>query len=211
MYATQDNVNQNPLNNWALAMSSWSRVDGIVELQLGSSISPPLTRGSYIEVTGAAELNFTGCAYDGSANTVRYFNPGPDSSGSGTGGIRSNLNPAWTSGFMWAPSYQTNIDSAQSVVEAKFGDGYSQRQRDGINNNMDTFSLSFENRSDREARAIVNYIQDKGGADPIKISTVSLLNGNPDLYYTVKNPKIAPSSFNLNNITATATQCFDPI
>lgn len=209
-YATQDNTNQNPLNNWAISSSSWSRVDGLVTVTLGSSISPALTRGSFVEVTGMGALNFTGCIFDGSANTIKYFNPGPDDSGSGTGGVRSNLNPAWSSGFMWAPSYAGSADTEERVVKAQFGDGYSQRQRNGLNNNMETLSLTFENRTDREVDAISNFVQEKGGVDPVKISCLGGKH-SANCYYTLNAAKRTPQSFNRNSLTVTATQVFDPL
>jgi len=47
--------------------------------------------------------------------------------------------------------------SNQRVLSAKFGDGYEQRVLDGINTKEETFSISFNNRSDEEVDAIADY------------------------------------------------------
>lgn len=47
--------------------------------------------------------------------------------------------------------------SQQRILSAKFGDGYEQRVLDGINTKEETFSVTFNNRSDEEVDAIADY------------------------------------------------------
>lgn len=49
------------------------------------------------------------------------------------------------------------------VLTAKFGDGYEQRVRDGINNRQDMFTLSFKNRTSEEIHLIAAYLDYKRG------------------------------------------------
>lgn len=68
------------------------------------------------------------------------------------------------SDFTWTPSiggadvsYQPRIKSIQ------FGDGYEQRAGDGINNNLQVWALSFNNRTTTVADAIIAFLNGKGG------------------------------------------------
>jgi phage-related protein len=44
------------------------------------------------------------------------------------------------------------------ILSAKFGDGYEQRLRDGINSKEEDISLSFNNRTPTEIYAIADYL-----------------------------------------------------
>ena len=210
-YATQASTNQNPLSPWYLSISSWTRVDNKVRLNLASTINPPLTKGSFVQVSGAGYLGFTGCIFHGGSNYIEYFNSGPDDSGAGSGGVYSDLNPAWTTGFGWVPTYSSNVDTEMKRIVAQFGDGYSQRQRDGINSNKVMLSLVFEDRTDREKNAIKNFLEEKGGVDYFKISNIGQLQCNNAINYIGTGLKISTKSYNRNTITFNAEQVFDPV
>jgi len=51
------------------------------------------------------------------------------------------------------------------VLSAKFGDGYEQRLRDGINNVQRTFSISFKNQPKAIADDIAGYFNSLAGVD----------------------------------------------
>lgn len=51
------------------------------------------------------------------------------------------------------------------VLSAKFGDGYEQRLRDGINNVERTFSISFKNQPKAIADDIAGYFNSLAGVD----------------------------------------------
>ena len=63
--------------------------------------------------------------------------------------------------FFWAPSYNFSISHSPKIVELAFGDGYGQRLKDGINNDLLNFQLSFENRNEKESTAISHFFQQK--------------------------------------------------
>lgn len=49
----------------------------------------------------------------------------------------------------------------QRVLTAKFGDGYEQRVRDGINTKTENFNISFNNRNADEINLIAAYLDSK--------------------------------------------------
>ena len=53
--------------------------------------------------------------------------------------------------------------SAHRVLTASFGDGYEQRVKDGINTKVDTFSLTFNNRSATDINRIAAFFDAKAG------------------------------------------------
>jgi len=61
--------------------------------------------------------------------------------------------------FFWKPSYNLQTTHQPKVVELSYGDGYTQRLKNGINNDMLTLSLSFDNRSERESAAIFHFFK----------------------------------------------------
>lgn len=65
--------------------------------------------------------------------------------------------------FTWKPDTGGfDIDENDRVMEARFGDGYSQRVPDGINHLQTKFSLTFS-RPDEEIDEIVTFLRSKSG------------------------------------------------
>lgn len=67
--------------------------------------------------------------------------------------------------FDWAESDRTSLDEEPRVKKAKFGDGYEQRQADGINSTAQIWSLSFEEVDDSIADVIIAFWRTHGGVD----------------------------------------------
>lgn len=63
--------------------------------------------------------------------------------------------------FIWKPSYSSSVTISPKVKVIKFGDGYEQRTRDGINSILLDIDLSFDNRSSTEATAILHFLHEK--------------------------------------------------
>tara|TARA_Y100000385_G_C12952767_1_gene576211 strand:+ start:162 stop:608 length:447 start_codon:yes stop_codon:yes gene_type:complete len=51
------------------------------------------------------------------------------------------------------------------VLTAGFGDGYEQRIRNGINSKEETFSVTFNNRSNEEIQVLSAFLDNKAGAN----------------------------------------------
>jgi phage-related protein len=213
LYATQDSSSQSPLSNFTYSITSWERDDFKVKMTFNKTGSgPSFAPGSLVVVTGTAssQANFTGMVIGADAGSIQFNSNGMPLNGGAAGAISTIYNPAWTSGFMFVPSYSSALNTETRKIEAKFGDGYSQRQRDGLNSNTYSWKLNFENRSDRESRAICNFIDDKGGVDSFNLlMPANVLVTNPLLKYIAVNPQVNTNSFNLNNVNADFIQVFD--
>lgn len=62
------------------------------------------------------------------------------------------------SDFYWSPAYGFTVSKTPKILEAPFGDGYSQRSARGINNNAGKWSLQFTNIADTIADAIEAFL-----------------------------------------------------
>jgi len=62
-----------------------------------------------------------------------------------------------------APSYGSNGVTEFGVLEADFGDGYSQRAADGLNSKKINWSLTWENRPDADIASLYDFLIDKLG------------------------------------------------
>ena len=67
--------------------------------------------------------------------------------------------------FQWIPSYNSNAKFSPRVKTLKFGDGYEQRLRDGINNNLIRMDLRFEGRTLQESAAIMHFLETRNGVE----------------------------------------------
>ena len=56
--------------------------------------------------------------------------------------------------FTYTPSYSPSCDRKPRVLSTRFGDGYEQRGSDGINTNLQTWKLTFMDRTTVESDAI---------------------------------------------------------
>lgn len=107
--------------------------------------------------------------------------------------------------FRHVPDFGANAMMKPNVRTTKFGDGYEQRQANGINNKPRQWSLSFSMRDNAEADAIEAFLEARGGVeafdwtDPrMKTVRVKCAQWN----------RIA-DRYNLSTITATFEQVFE--
>lgn len=213
-YSVQPNSGQNPSGSFILPITSYERLNDCTRIHFTKTGSiTDFGIGSLFSLTGVADSTFnaTGAVVRAGAGWIEYTNAGRQktTTAASVGAINCS-NPAWTTGFFGIPSYSMSIDSTPNVIQAMFGEGYSQRQRTSLNAPSQKFELTFENRSDKEARALANFTEDKYGVDSFKILTpASKLQNNPDIKYLGKSVKVNPSSFNLNNVSITVEQVFD--
>lgn len=68
--------------------------------------------------------------------------------------------------FTWIPSPNSQLDEEPRVRSAPFGDGYEQRVGDGINNDLQKWSLRFDTRMPAEAAAIRDFLKTHAGVTP---------------------------------------------
>lgn len=67
--------------------------------------------------------------------------------------------------FFWIPSYGSTVNLEPKVNVHKFGDGYEQRNADGINNNLLKISYTFDKIDDNLAKAISHFLYVRGGVE----------------------------------------------
>lgn len=79
------------------------------------------------------------------------------------GGMLIDINGENKPNFVWTPSYGRDVKSTPRIKMIQFGEGYSQRFKDSINNNLITLDLSFENRDINEATAISYFLRARQG------------------------------------------------
>jgi phage-related protein len=108
--------------------------------------------------------------------------------------------------FTWIPSTGFTKESQPEVTTTKFGSGYSQRIRYGINTITSSWSLSFVNQSVPVANAIIAFLELHGGAEYFLFQPPG-----ESTYY-----KIICSTWNLEytshisrTVTATFTRVYD--
>ena len=65
--------------------------------------------------------------------------------------------------FTWVPDYGAKRTIKPRILQAKFGDGYSQDTRDGVNNLLEVWKLSFTRRTAAEVTAIDTFLMSAAG------------------------------------------------
>jgi phage-related protein len=63
--------------------------------------------------------------------------------------------------FFWTASYTSTTSHKPLITVIRFGNGYEQRINKNINPDLKTFQLKFELKTEKEAYAIVHFLQDK--------------------------------------------------
>ncbi len=214
-YATQDSFGQAPSGLYNFAITAYRRENDVTTLtfnQTGNVAN--FQPGSLIRVTGVGantSVNYTGMIIDGGSGTLKFINPGWDQTDLGitTGAINCN-NPAWTTGFYFIPTYSTKIDIANKPYVAKLGEGYEQRMSAGLNTYEKTYNMVFQQRSDKEARALINFVEDTAGVRAFQtVIPVAAFENQPLQKYVADSIGVTPDSYGLNTIQATVRRVFD--
>lgn len=76
--------------------------------------------------------------------------------------INGNVYPK----FIWEPDYNNTVEIAPKSTKINFGDGYEVRVRNGINNILNTYNLTFSKRKLDETTAILHFLNQQAGVDP---------------------------------------------
>lgn len=76
----------------------------------------------------------------------------------------------WTRDFFWKPSLGLEVNHSVSLQEISVDNSYIQMYKDGINDNLLTLNLSFNNRGDEEAWAILHFLESHYGSIPFLFS-----------------------------------------
>jgi phage-related protein len=107
--------------------------------------------------------------------------------------------------FIWVPTGEASGDKSFSVRKAEFGDGYSQAVADGLNNEKQSWPLTFTVKKS-EAELIRDFFDQHKGSQSFAwtppLGTLSL--------WTVEKYAITPLGANIYRINATFEQAYHP-
>lgn len=67
--------------------------------------------------------------------------------------------------FFWKPNYPLGSQIEPKVKTTKFGDGYEQRNPEGINNILLSLDLTFNGLNESENAAICHFLHSRAGSD----------------------------------------------
>lgn len=114
-----------------------------------------------------------------------------------------------TVGVDVSPSYSPQLDINNNVINVQLGDGYQQRLQKGINATRRSFTLPFNNRTDADVNAILNFLASSTGGN----NGVKSFNWTPPFGATGKwicqDPQVTVNAFNLNDLQLTFKEVFE--
>lgn len=108
-------------------------------------------------------VSYQGYFYYALADHTLNAGSPPSITSSQWGGVAIDENGEVKPIFIWTPSYNTKINFVPKVITIQYGDGYTQRIADGINNNLMTIPISFKNRDFPEMAAIAHFLHARNG------------------------------------------------
>ena len=78
--------------------------------------------------------------------------------------------------FLWKPSYNISTRHNPRVNVVQFGNGYEQRNADGLFSQLINLEINFEKRTENEARAIIHFLKARKAVESFSIKEL------PNLY-----------------------------
>lgn len=215
-YATQDNVGQHPSGIFTFNVTAYSRSDDVTTLsfnQTGAAMAS-VQAGSLIRVRSLAantSVEYTGMCIGGGSGYAQYINPGWSQTDNAVTTGTINLNsPAWSTGWFFIPTYSTKIETKNTPFVAKLGEGFEQRMPAGLNTFSQNYSMVFQQRSDKEARAITNFVEDAGGVRAFQVvMPVAAFNNQPLQKWVADDVSVTPESFGLTSVQVSVRRVFD--
>lgn len=101
-------------------------------------------------------------------------------------GVSKGISPLtvdsnWTKKFFFTPSMSNSISLKADSYRNEL-DKFYFLQKDGENPNLLELELSFDNRSDKEAKALLHYLESKNGIDIFEFDGVPNFTGSRNFY-----------------------------
>tara|TARA_R110000824_G_scaffold275198_1_gene463898 strand:+ start:3592 stop:4182 length:591 start_codon:yes stop_codon:yes gene_type:complete len=110
--------------------------------------------------------------------------------------------------FLWKPSYNISTKHNPRVDVVKFGNGYEQRNQDGLFSGLIQMDITFEKRTEKEARAILHFLKARRGVESFSIKELPNLYGDNTAGGFVKRfvcPSFSSNYIFFNNYTITVS------
>lgn len=108
------------------------------------------------------------------------------------------------SDFTWSPSYSFDLTKTPKLLEAPFGDGYSQRSADGINNTKQMWNLTF-NKESSIIDDIESFLDTKMGTG---LSFTFTPPRKTEIRVICRSIKRSEPSYNTSSLVVTFEQVF---
>lgn len=109
--------------------------------------------------------------------------------------------------FTYTPDFGAQAQIRPRVRAVAFGDGYEQRQGDGINTQPQVWTLQWQNRDNSETGAIKSFLAARAGVEAFDWTPP---NEAAAIKVVCREWQVSTVRFNLNNVSATFTQVFEP-
>tara|TARA_Y100000310_G_scaffold305692_1_gene346132 strand:- start:1356 stop:1946 length:591 start_codon:yes stop_codon:yes gene_type:complete len=110
--------------------------------------------------------------------------------------------------FLWKPSYNISTKHNPRVDVVKFGNGYEQRNQDGLFSGLIQMDITFEKRTEKEARAILHFLKARRSVESFSIKELPNLYGDNTAGGLVKRfvcPSFSSNYVFFNNYTVTVS------
>lgn len=109
-----------------------------------------------------------------------------------------------TQTLTYKPTVPANLSKKPNILEARYGDGYVASARNGINNNPQTWSLTFDSVGETEAAAIEAFFDSVGSDEPFYWTPP----GKSQLKFRAKDFTRSYNDEELNDIRVTLEQFY---
>ena len=110
-----------------------------------------------------------------------------------------------TQTFVWTPLLEATGSASFSVLSARYGDGYEQTAKNGINNKSQSWPLTFRGK-DTKIRPIRDFLDAHEGARAFLWTPPLGAQG----YYKCRTYTLKPLGLNNYELAATFDQSFQP-
>lgn len=109
--------------------------------------------------------------------------------------------------FTYTPDWSARQTTKPRIRVVAFGDGYEQRQADGINARNDVWDLTFENRSNSDTAAIVGFLEARNAVEAFDWTPP---NEATAIKVVCREWNKTVTRFNLNTVTAQFQRVYEP-
>lgn len=109
----------------------------------------------------------------------------------------------WSNNFFWEPSYASSLSQQSRILSKIYDLEKVEVLSDGKNVNPLVFDVQFNNRDDREAYAILHFLENRKGYVRFKWDSVPEMYNTTDRYFLCNNWTFSRRYIDNNSIKAT--------
>lgn len=109
--------------------------------------------------------------------------------------------------FTYTADFGARVTTRPRIRVVAFGDGYEQRQADGINARADVWDLQFQNRTNSDTAAIIGFLEARNGVEafdwtpPNEVTAIKVV---------CREWNKSIDRFNLNTVSAQFQRVYEP-